>query len=98
MSPLPPGSIPLRERRTLADEWRSLEALIFSPRTPDVQRAEMRKAFYAGAAEMLSLLIGGLDPEAGATELDLAYVDSLLEELRAFEAELCRAAGGGDGV
>lgn len=84
----PHGAIPLRERRTLADEWKEFGVQVVPNGAPDVQRVEMQKAFYAGATIMFSLLTGGLDPHAEPTELDVAYVESLHQELQAFVKSL----------
>lgn len=81
------GAIPLRERRTLADEWKEFARTI-PVGAPEVQRAEMQKAFYGGAVVMLSLLSNGLDANSEPTDLDVAYVESVSQELQAFVKSL----------
>lgn len=89
--PIAEGAIPLRERRSVEDEWRDLERATLPDEVGALQRAEMRKAFYAGAFSMFSLLTGGLDGGTEATELDLAYMESLNSELRRFAGGLKNA-------
>jgi hypothetical protein len=79
--PLPPGRIPLRERRSLAEEWETFNQNIIPKMAGPTQRAEMKRAFYAGAIVIFSLMSGGLDPDEEPTQLDIKYVDSLFEEI-----------------
>jgi hypothetical protein len=81
------GAIPLRERRTLDEEWRDFDRQCIPPTAPELQRVEMKRAWYAGAATFFSLA-GDLDSEPDATELDLAYVTSLENEIKAFAIAL----------
>jgi hypothetical protein len=84
-----PGAIPLRERRSLADEWREFETRILNPMNAGaVQRQETRRGFYAGAQMMFSLMTGGLDADHEPTDLDVAYIESLSQELRAYARDL----------
>jgi hypothetical protein len=84
MSATVEGAIPLRERRSLADEWNDFDRLIVPRDAPEVQRIEMRRAFYAGAATMFSLISGGLDSDKEPTDLDVAYLETLNQELMEF--------------
>ena len=78
------GAIPLRERRTLSDEWGDFSKAILPAGASEIQRVETRRAFYAGASSMLALISDGLDADKEATELDVQYVDSLAEKIVAF--------------
>ena len=84
------GTIPLRERRALADEWTEFERAVMPKGAPTVQRVEMRRAWYAGAAMMFALMTGGLDEDHEPTDLDVAYLSSLHRELAAFSDDLGR--------
>lgn len=78
------GAIPLRERRSLADEWRDFERRILPATAGPVQFVETRRAFYAGAQTMFNLVTGGLDADHEPTDLDVAYVESLFQEMQQF--------------
>lgn len=87
MSNLAEGAIPLRERRTLADTYREFSGVL--PKgASEIQRVEMRRAWYAGAAGMFDLMTGGLDADHEPTELDISYVESLFQELQQFARQL----------
>lgn len=90
-APLAAGAIPLRERRSLADEWKEFERKILDPvNAGKTQRSETRRAFYAGAATFFDLQTGGFDTDHDPTELDLQYISSLHEELREFARDIAR--------
>lgn len=84
MSPPRSVGMPLSERRSLSDMWRDLEAKTLGPGIGPIQRQEMRRAFYAGAAAWADLMLTGLDEDHEPTDLDLAYVSQLHDELQAF--------------
>jgi len=86
--PLAQGAIPLRERRALSEEWETFNAKVVPPKAPPMQRLEMRRAWYAGAAAMLGLVSGGLDEDREPTDLDIAYLESIHQELVAFARDL----------
>lgn len=76
---------------TLASQWDSLCTVMFDPGTSEMQRTEMRRAFYAGAKALFSMLMTLMDPGDEETPADLARLDGWNEELLAFAADL--AAG-----
>lgn len=77
------------QRTTLAQAWADFERAILDPsNASQVQRNEMRRAWYAGASHMLTALTAGLDPDAEPTEADLAYVSSLALELADYAEKL----------
>lgn len=75
--------IPLRERRTLLEEWSSFLRVI-PANAPVVQVVECRRAFYAGAQALFILMTGGLDADSEPTDTDLQYMDALSQELQQF--------------
>ena len=87
-TPTVEGTIPLRERRTLADEWKDFERQCIPERAGPGQRIETRRAWYAGAATMIALISGGLDADHEPTDLDVAYLESLSQELTAFSRDI----------
>ena len=78
------GAIPLRERLTLAESWTEFERAVLPAHVGDLQRSEMRKAFYGGASAMFGCVTGGLDADHEPTMKDLEYLDSLNKELHDF--------------
>lgn len=75
------GAIPLRERRTFADEWAQYERDVLPAGVGEVQRRETKVAFHAGAFVLFTLFTGGLDSGRDATALDIAYAEGLRREL-----------------
>lgn len=88
--PLKEGAIPLRERRSLAETWTEFERAVMPKGAPKEQHVEMRRAFYGGAASMLSLVSGGLDADTEPTDLDVAYLESIHQELATFANDIAR--------
>jgi hypothetical protein len=82
------GSIPLRERRSFAEEWEHYAEQVIPKTAPPMQLREMKRSFYAGAATMLSLTSGGFDADSEPTELDVAWLESIHQELVQFAADL----------
>jgi len=72
----------------LADEWRDFEIRVLPIDAPEVQRIEMRRAFYAGAHVLFCGLINILEPGTEATDNDLKAMDSIKAELDQFLADV----------
>lgn len=88
---LEPGVFPVRERRTMADEWREYFDQLLKPhgiRADSTQAIETRRAFMAGAAAFMALLNTDTDPGADITQLDLGYIDALAAEFDQFQRDL----------
>ncbi|MDE1138177.1 MAG: hypothetical protein PW999_00690 [Paraburkholderia tropica] len=68
--------------RTISEKWASFERAVLPSDCSDVQRSEMRKAFYAGAASLLALT----DEIASIPNEDacIAILRGLHEEVQAF--------------
>lgn len=75
--------------RTIAAQWVNFSLAILPADASQVQRTEMRKAFYAGAAAMLGECgaIADLSDDAG-----VAVLEGLHQEVLLFTAEM--VAGG----
>lgn len=94
--PVPPdghreGSIPTRERHTMADEWQNFYEKTMKPIGIPVrssQYVETRRAFYAGAASFMGLLASETDQGPDLTQLDLDYIDTLQAEFDQFSKDL----------
>lgn len=72
------------KRLTLAQQWTSFELMTGVANTSNLQRQEMRRAFYAGAAALMDAMMIGLSADAEPTEADMQYMDSIANELREF--------------
>lgn len=82
MTTEPAGAIPLRERRTVADEYKEFADVVLpGPK----YETFIRMAFYAGASAMFRMLPDNLDVGDEAMTLDVSYMSVL-------DAELCRFA------
>lgn len=88
---LEPGIFPVRERRTMGDEWKEYFETLMKPLGVTVgstQYVETRRAFMAGAAAFMALLNTDTDPGADLTQLDLGYIDALAAEFEQFQRDL----------
>lgn len=78
--------------RDLTDQGRLIDAgwigfrrVVLAAEMPPAQLEEMRNVFFAGAQHLFSSLITILDPgEVEPTEADLARMDLIAAELKAF--------------
>lgn len=68
---------------TIAEQWALFEASVMPKNAPPIQRQEMRRAFYSGAAALLriQLVIGS---ETVSEDAGVAILQGLHEELHAF--------------
>lgn len=72
-------------RRTLiADGWATYAERVLPTHAGPVQRAETKRAFFAGAGELLNRILLSLDGGTDATEADLSMMDDVDAELKAF--------------
>lgn len=63
----------IKELNTLNGHWDELAEIIFNESTPEFQKNEMQRAFYAGAAAILGTMLkigGDVSDEAGAEILE----------------------------
>ncbi len=80
-------------RNMIAKEWQSYRESAVTPNAGAVQITETRRAFFAGAAALYSIVMQGLSPEPEATDADLALMADLHEELLQFSL---RVSDGGN--
>lgn len=83
------------DKFSVAAEWRAFEHAVLPANASDVQREEMRKAFWAGAFALWAGLLNVLEPGTEATEADLAKMDDLKREFDNFAAEMGAKVRGG---
>jgi hypothetical protein len=72
--------------RTIQQIWDGFERAVLPPNCSDVQRNEMRKAFYGGAGAMLAMTseIAGIENREAA----VAVLQGLHEEVAVFAANV----------
>lgn len=68
--------------------WRSFAEQVLPIDAPDVQRQEMRRAFYAGGWAFYTALMGNLDGGDDPTAADFSMLDGLDRELRDFAEQV----------
>lgn len=69
--------------------WQSFERAVIPPEAPPLQHEECRRAFYAGAAAMFSL-VADVGEDAVSEEAGVQMVAALNQELRAYMQDLER--------
>jgi len=68
--------------------WAAFRHLVVPADASDVQRDEMRFAFFAGAEHLFTSMMSMLDPGEDPTTADLSRMDKLAEELAQFRENL----------
>jgi hypothetical protein len=72
------------KRQLMAESWDDFARSVFHDNIPEIQRREMRRAFYAGAHAILFKVIDSLAPESEPTAEDLDIMSNLHNELLEF--------------
>jgi hypothetical protein len=71
-------------QRFLAEKWRSYAEQVLPDEAPTVQRVECRRAFYAGAVALWSIVNKHLSPDEEPTDSDLVIMRAIVDELQTF--------------
>lgn len=80
----------------IKDAWRTYQREVIPRNAPAVQHEECRRAFYAGAFALFSLVMdASADPKSEAE--GAAVLDQLSQELQAYAAAMDRLARKGRG-
>jgi hypothetical protein len=80
------------KRQLVADEWDTFAKTVLPNDVSDVQRSEMRLAFYAGAIALFYKLQKAVGPGGDVTADDMRIMMDLENELREFAREMERKA------
>lgn len=72
------------QRRYIQEQWNKFAAMVLPKDCSDVQRQEMRKAFYAGCDVLLRVILGNLTEGSEAQEADLTMMNDIEAEIRDF--------------
>ncbi|HZT29697.1 MAG TPA: hypothetical protein VFA33_07440 [Bryobacteraceae bacterium] len=75
---------PAPKRLRMAEQWDQFARAVLPPGVSEIQRREMRRAFYAGAESILFRVIQAFAPESEPTDADLQIMEDLHQELRDF--------------
>jgi len=80
--------IALALQKELADQgklveggWAAFAHICFNESTPQEQRVEMRKAFFAGAMHLFQSIMGVMDADREPTEHDMIIMSKINDEL-----------------
>lgn len=77
---------------TIAEAWERFERAVLTQASP-LQRAEMRKAFYAGAHFVFFMLTNGISEGEEIRESDIQMLEGVAKELDDYRDGVRRAAG-----
>ncbi len=72
---------------TIAENWAHFLMVDMPPDAPEVQRSEMKRAFYAGAASIMLLLVRAVVSEGLTQHQREAAISALRDELSAHVAQ-----------
>jgi len=67
--------------------WKALEILMLKDAS-DIQRSEMRKAYFFGAQHLWASIMGILEPGTEPTDLDMERMTKIHVELEKFTEEM----------
>ena len=89
-----PRGKPADPRGILAREWASFARHVLDPiNASDVQRQEMRRAFYAGAATMFDVVSNLAGPEGEDDAIGAGRVEMVHQELMRYAESLAAGLG-----
>jgi hypothetical protein len=74
---------------TMAQTWEDFDRKVLPSDASAIQRSEMRKAFYAGAWSMLTIMKAAVDSDASELEQAL-YLEQLDGEIERFAKSFAR--------
>lgn len=72
------------EGRLIEGGWKGFELLVIPTDAPEIQRREMRLAFFAGAQHLFSSIMSIMDSDREPTANDMAKMSKINDELAAF--------------
>jgi hypothetical protein len=79
---------PSFKKKSLAEQWTEFELSTGVAATSVVQRREMRRAFYAGAASFLDAMMRGFTQKTEPEQEDYDYLNSLTDEMEQFGRDI----------
>lgn len=77
------------KRKLMQEQWGIFCERVIDPDAPEVQKREMRRAFYSGAQAIMFRVLVAFAPETlEPTEADLQVMTDLDDELKQFAADV----------
>ena len=77
-----------REGKILEGGWRAFELICVAENMPDVQRSDLRIAYYAGCQHLWASMMGIMDPGEEPTDADMRKMDLINREIEVVTLEL----------
>jgi len=74
--------------KLLEGGWQAYLATGIHPKATDLQKGEMRKAYFLGAQHLFASIMQTLDPGTEGTEGDMRRMDLIFQELQDFVVTL----------
>lgn len=81
------------KRQFIREEWDKLVKAAIHPQISELQRSEMEKCFYAGAASLYNLLIHGVSPGKRVEASDMQMMQDIDIEIRQYFKNLAHGGG-----
>lgn len=76
-------------RHRILEQWRDYERKLLDPiKASPIQRKECRRAFYAGAASLMHIVLAGVSPSPDVEPEDLLMMDQLEAEFNEWERDM----------
>jgi hypothetical protein len=80
------------QRQYVNEQWNDFSKKVLSPECSDVQRIEMRRAFFAGAVALWSIFFKGLSEGEDVQPEDLKKMSDLQAEFDHYAEQLRKGA------
>jgi hypothetical protein len=80
----PDEETPVFERTTLTQAWQTFMQMVEMVHASEIQKREMKRAFFAGAYWMLEMCSVQMDPQSEPTADDLEYLQRIHAEIMQF--------------
>jgi len=80
------------KKKRVEAEWELFTKIVLPKNCGEVQRRDMRRAFYTGASAFMSIVMDFLDPGTEATDADVQRMDEIYRELLEFGENVKKSA------
>jgi len=76
---------------TIQEQWKQFSALVIQNDAPEIQKQEMKLAFYGGAEAVLRLQLNITDPSV-SDDAGVQMLEGIHDECRRFAAEIAKGS------